>query len=40
VYGPGEEHKGNMASMIYQNINKDEVKLFPGKPKMRFCLHR
>jgi ADP-L-glycero-D-manno-heptose 6-epimerase len=36
VYGPGEEHKGNMASMIYQNINKDEVKLFPGKPKRDF----
>jgi len=36
VYGPGEEHKGNMASMIYQNINKDEVKLFPGRPKRDF----
>mgnify|MGYP000722028355 FL=1 len=22
VYGPGEEHKGKMASMIYQNIKK------------------
>jgi len=36
VYGPGEEHKGNMASMIYQNINKDDVKLFPGRPKRDF----
>ena len=32
VYGPGEEHKGKMASMIYQNIKKDKVKLFPNKP--------
>lgn len=36
VYGPGEGHKGNMASMIYQNINKTKVKLFPGKPKRDF----
>jgi ADP-L-glycero-D-manno-heptose 6-epimerase len=36
VYGPGEEHKGRMASMIYQNLNKNEVKLFPGKPKRDF----
>jgi len=36
VYGPGEEHKGNMASMIYQSINNSEVKLFPGRPKRDF----
>jgi ADP-L-glycero-D-manno-heptose 6-epimerase len=36
VYGPGEEHKGKMSSMIYQNISKDEVKLFPNKPKRDF----
>jgi ADP-L-glycero-D-manno-heptose 6-epimerase len=36
VYGPGEEHKGNMASMIYQNIKKKIVKLFPNKPKRDF----
>jgi ADP-L-glycero-D-manno-heptose 6-epimerase len=23
VYGPGEEHKGKMASMIYQNLNNN-----------------
>ena len=36
VYGPGEEHKGKMASMIYQNIKKKIVKLFPNKPKRDF----
>ena len=36
VYGPGEEHKGKMASMIYQNLNNNEIKLFPGKPKRDF----
>jgi ADP-L-glycero-D-manno-heptose 6-epimerase len=36
VYGPGEEHKGKMASMIYQNIQKDKVKLFPNKPTRDF----
>lgn len=36
VYGPGEEHKGKMASMIYQNIKKDKVKLFPTKPTRDF----
>ena len=36
VYGPGEEHKGKMASMIYQNLNNTEIKLFPGKPKRDF----
>ena len=36
VYGPGEEHKGKMASMIYQNIKKDKVKLFPNKPTRDF----
>jgi len=36
VYGPGEEHKGKMASMIYQNLNNTEIKLFPGRPKRDF----
>ena len=36
VYGPGEEHKGKMASMIYQNIKKDRVKLFPNNPTRDF----
>lgn len=36
VYGPGEEHKGNMASIIYQNYKKDHIKLFPGRPKRDF----
>lgn len=36
VYGPGEEHKGKMASMIYQNIKKDKVKLFPNNPSRDF----
>lgn len=41
VYGPGEEHKGNMASVAYQmyrkDIDKDEpVRLFPKSPKRDF----
>ena len=40
VYGPGEEHKGDMASVAYQmyikNKNHIEVKLFPDKPKRDF----
>lgn len=36
VYGPGEEHKGKMASMIYQILNSDNIKLFPNKPKRDF----
>lgn len=36
VYGPGEEHKGKMASMIYQNFNKKEILLFDGNPKRDF----
>lgn len=36
VYGPGEEHKGKMSSMIYQNYNKSKVFLFPKKPKRDF----
>ena len=36
VYGPGEEHKGNMASLIYQNKDKELVKLFPGFPTRDF----
>lgn len=36
VYGPGEEHKGYMSSIIYQNYNKDLVRLFPGNPTRDF----
>jgi nucleoside-diphosphate-sugar epimerase len=36
VYGPGEEHKGNMASMAYQMFKAGEVKLFPGEPQRDF----
>jgi len=36
VYGPGEEHKGNMASMAYQMMKAGHAKLFPGKPKRDF----
>jgi ADP-L-glycero-D-manno-heptose 6-epimerase len=36
VYGPGEEHKGKMSSMVYQNFNNSEVKLFPDKPRRDF----
>lgn len=40
VYGPGEEHKGRMASIVYQTIkrqkNGEDIKLFPGKPMRDF----
>jgi ADP-L-glycero-D-manno-heptose 6-epimerase len=40
VYGPNEEHKGKMASMIFQIMNKhknnEEIKLFPKHPKRDF----
>lgn len=36
VYGPGEEHKGKMASLVYQNYKKQNIKLFPGKPTRDF----
>lgn len=40
VYGPGEEHKGKMASVAYQMMQKkirgEEVKIFPLKPKRDF----
>ena len=36
VYGPGEEHKGNMASVAYQAWDKGLFKLFPNKPKRDF----
>lgn len=40
VYGPLEDHKGNMASVAYQVLekqkNKQEVKLFPNKPQRDF----
>jgi ADP-L-glycero-D-manno-heptose 6-epimerase len=40
VYGPGEENKGKMSSVAYQSYlkykNKEEIKLFPGKPRRDF----
>ena len=40
VYGPGEEHKGVMASIAYQSYTKHKqstaVKLFPGQPRRDF----
>ena len=40
VYGPGEEHKGKMASFLYQSFLNNEagnkIKLFPGKPLRDF----
>ena len=36
VYGPGEEHKGKMASVVYQAYQEGSFKLFPGKPKRDF----
>ena len=40
VYGPGEEHKGKMASVALQMMTKikngEDVKLFPGFPKRDF----
>jgi ADP-L-glycero-D-manno-heptose 6-epimerase len=40
VYGPGEEHKGKMASVAYQMMEKykkgQKVKLFPLDPKRDF----
>ena len=40
VYGPGEEHKGNMSSVAYQMFIKSKgnepIHLFPQKPKRDF----
>lgn len=38
VYGPGESHKGRMASIANQAMlsDKETFKLFPGKPKRDF----
>ena len=36
VFGPGEEHKGRMASIAYQAMKKGEMDLFPKKPKRDF----
>jgi ADP-L-glycero-D-manno-heptose 6-epimerase len=36
VYGPGEEHKGKMSSMVYQIMNSKEVNLFPKNPTRDF----
>ena len=36
VYGPGEEHKGKMASVAYQAWKSGNFKLFPKKPKRDF----
>ena len=32
VYGPGEEEKGDMASIAYQAYENKKIKLFPLKP--------
>tara|TARA_R110000803_G_scaffold205328_1_gene271916 strand:+ start:1014 stop:1817 length:804 start_codon:yes stop_codon:yes gene_type:complete len=36
VYGPGESHKGKMASVAYQAYQKGSFTLFPKKPKRDF----
>ena len=36
VYGPGEEHKGKMASVAYQAYKVGDFKLFPGDIKRDF----
>lgn len=40
VYGPGEQHKGKMASIAYQMFDKhyknEEIKLYPLQPKRDF----
>jgi ADP-L-glycero-D-manno-heptose 6-epimerase len=36
VYGPGEEHKGKMASVAYQAYQKGSFTLFPKKPLRDF----
>ena len=36
VYGPGEEHKGKMASVAYQAYKKGKFKLFPNNPARDF----
>ena len=40
VYGPGEQHKGRMASVAFQmnekHKNNEEIKLFPRKPRRDF----
>ena len=36
VYGPGEDHKGKMASVAYQAYKKGSFTLFPQKPKRDF----
>lgn len=40
VYGPGEEHKGKMASVAFQmylkNGSEEKIMLFPNKPRRDF----
>jgi len=36
VYGPGEQHKGKMASVAYQAYKKGTFTLFPKNPKRDF----
>jgi len=36
VYGPGEGHKGAMASVATQSMQKGSFTLFPGKPSRDF----
>lgn len=44
VYGPGEGHKGKMASFAFQAMGLanegQEIKLFPGKPRRDFVYVR
>ena len=36
IYGPGEEHKGKMASVAYQAYTAGKFKLFPGEIRRDF----
>lgn len=36
IYGPGEEHKGKMASVAYQALDLEHMKLFPNRPTRDF----
>ncbi len=36
VYGPGEQHKGRMASIAHQAMKKGSMVLFPNNPRRDF----
>lgn len=36
VYGPGENHKGKMASVAHQAMNRNHMRLFPERPTRDF----